>query len=83
MGNRKITQTQYLWGRGIAAEDFEQPTEFEKKVEQLGLLSDLEMRQSTKLREWAKAHRYNRYVPSSLLYAWGLEINEEWFSHSN
>jgi hypothetical protein len=44
---------------------------FELKVDELGLTPDLYLR-SAELRAWAAAHKNTRYIPETLLKAWGL-----------
>jgi hypothetical protein len=46
-------------------------TEFEKKIIELNLTPDMYIG-SEALRVWAAAHKNTRYVPESLLKAWGM-----------
>jgi hypothetical protein len=48
-------------------------TEFEQAVRKFNLEPD-EYVNSVRLREWAQQNRYFKYVPESLLRAWGLEV---------
>ena len=41
-------------------------------VKHLKLLEE-EYRNSVPLKEWAKKHKNNKYVPQDLLEAWGIE----------
>jgi len=63
-------------------------TEFEQKVEELGLRPG-EYQASPQLRSWCRMNansRYvpeyllNRYVPEYLLKVWGIKVNESWGS---
>lgn len=58
--------------RGYAAEpEVPSITEFEKKCIELQLAPDMFLG-SGELRAWAAAHKNTRYVPESLLKAWGI-----------
>jgi hypothetical protein len=48
-------------------------TEFEQVVKEFKLLPDQYIR-STRLREWARKNKNSKYIPESLLEAWGFEI---------
>lgn len=48
-------------------------TEFEQAVRQLKLEPN-EYVNSVPLREWAQRHRHSKYIPESLLKAWGLGV---------
>jgi hypothetical protein len=50
------------------------PTSFEQIVEQFRLTPDQYVK-SAQLREWARTNRNSKYVPESLLKAWGLEVD--------
>ena len=52
-----------------------QPTEFERKVADLGLLnaSDSQMTACEPLRRWVSKHAAQKYVPEWLLAAWGID----------
>lgn len=50
----------------------QQPTEFERRVQALGLRSEQAMLRSKELREWVRAHWKSRYVPEALLTAWDI-----------
>jgi hypothetical protein len=52
------------------------PTEFEQVAIDLHL-SETEYVSSASLRDWAKKNRNNKYVPASLLAAWGLRVDED------
>ena len=47
--------------------------EFERVVQQWKLHPDQYIR-STRLREWARHNKNSKYIPESLLEAWGFEI---------
>jgi hypothetical protein len=49
-------------------------TEFESMVTKFGLTADQIIR-STRLREWAKKNKNNKYVPEYLLEAWRLKVD--------
>ena len=48
-------------------------TSFEQVVKEFKLTPDQYVR-STRLREWARRNRNSKYIPESLLEAWGFEI---------
>jgi hypothetical protein len=50
------------------------PTSFEQIVEQFGLTPDQYVK-SARLREWARTNKNSKYIPESLLKAWGLEFD--------
>ena len=53
------------------------PTEFEQKVERLGLCPG-EYQASPRLRSWCQKHANQSYVPEYLLKLWGIKVNESW-----
>ena len=63
------------WGKGCVNLPYVQD-EFSKLVERLGL-EPHELENSAKLRAWAEKNRTQRYVPETLLVAWGLELRDE------
>ena len=48
-------------------------TEFEQVTKEFKLQPDQYIR-STRLREWARKNKNNKYIPESLLEAWGFEV---------
>jgi len=48
-------------------------TEFEQAVRKFNLKPD-EYVNSKHLREWAQQNRHSKYIPESLLKAWGLDV---------
>ena len=48
-------------------------TSFEQVVKEFKLTPDQYVR-STRLREWARRNKNSKYIPESLLEAWGFEI---------
>jgi hypothetical protein len=48
-------------------------TEFEQAVRKFELKPN-EYVNSVRLREWAQRNRHSKYIPESLLKAWGLEV---------
>jgi predicted metal-binding protein len=48
-------------------------TSFEQVVKEYKLTPDQYVR-STRLREWARRNKNSKYIPESLLEAWGFEI---------
>jgi hypothetical protein len=46
---------------------------FEKTVEEYELTPDQYL-QSSQLREWARRNKNSRFIPETLLKAWGFEI---------
>ena len=48
-------------------------TEFEQTVRKFKLEPD-EYVNSVRLREWAQRNRHSKYIPESLLKAWGLDV---------
>jgi hypothetical protein len=53
-------------------------TSFENAVKELKLQPDQYL-QSTPLREWARLNRHSKFIPESLLKAWGFEITKQPF----
>jgi hypothetical protein len=60
------------WGKPEQVEPL--VTEFEKKVIELNLQPDQYVG-SSELRGWAARVKNTRYIPESLLQAWGFEID--------
>jgi hypothetical protein len=52
------------------------PSTFEETVLRLGL-SPEQYQSSAILKEWARKHRNEKYVPPDLLSAWGLAVETE------
>ena len=50
-----------------------QPNSFEEVVKKLRL-SPTEYESSIQLQDWARNNKDQKYVPSTLLQAWGLEV---------
>jgi hypothetical protein len=50
-------------------------TSFERVVEMLGLTPEQYLR-SEQLKEWVRQNKDEKYVPSSLLKAWGFEEDD-------
>ena len=50
-------------------------TSFEEAVKQLKLQPDQYVC-STRLREWARRNRNSKFIPESLLQAWGFETDQ-------
>ena len=50
-------------------------TSFEEAVKELELQPDQYLH-STRLREWARRNKDSKFVPESLLQAWGFEITK-------
>jgi hypothetical protein len=48
-------------------------TEFEQAVRKFNLEPD-EYVNSVRLREWVERNRHSKYIPESLLKAWGLDV---------
>jgi hypothetical protein len=59
------------WGKDSATAVPPTVCAFDLKVRELGLSADQYIR-SAELRAWAAAHKSTRYIPESLLKAWGL-----------
>ncbi len=51
-------------------------TEFEQLVAELELRPDQYV-DSTRLRQWAQRHKNDKFIPESLLKAWGFHIDGE------
>lgn len=61
------------WGAtGVAPVGRPDASSFEAMVKMMGL-SPAQYENSVELREWARAHRQQKYVPPDLLMAWGFE----------
>jgi hypothetical protein len=61
------------WGKPDTAGPVEaSPTSFEQIVEQFGLTPDQYVK-SARLHEWARTNKNSKFIPESLLKAWGLE----------
>ena len=50
-------------------------TSFEDAVKELELQPDQYLH-STRLREWARRNKNSKFIPESLLQAWGLETDQ-------
>jgi hypothetical protein len=50
------------------------PTSFEQIIEEFRLTPD-EYLHSARLREWARSNRNSKYIPESLLKAWGFDVD--------
>jgi len=62
------------WGaKGIVPVPRRTPASFDEIVEKMGL-SPAQYESSAELKEWARAHRGQKYVPIDLLTAWGFEV---------
>lgn len=61
------------WGKAESGPIVPVVTEFEKMTNQYQLTPDQYL-QSSQLREWARRNFKAKYVPESLLKAWGFEI---------
>jgi hypothetical protein len=48
-------------------------TEFQQVARDFNLQPDQYV-DSTRLREWASRHRNSRYIPETLLKAWGIDV---------
>src|SRR5579859_2140476 len=57
-------------------------TSFEQVVKEFKLTPDQYVR-STRLREWARRNKNSKYIPESLLEAWGFEIESTLQSKRN
>jgi len=53
-------------------------TSFEEAVKELELRPDQYVH-STRLREWARRNRNSKFIPESLLQAWGFDITKQPF----
>ena len=53
------------------------PTSFERAVEELQLTPDQYVH-STRLREWARFNKNSKYVPETLLAAWGFVVDSSY-----
>ena len=53
-------------------------TSFEEAVKEIKLRPD-QYAHSTRLREWARRNRNSKFIPESLLQAWGFEITKQPF----
>ncbi len=53
-----------------------QPNSFEEVVKKLRL-SPTEYESSIQLQDWARNNKDQKYVPSTLLQAWGLDVKED------
>jgi len=53
-------------------------TSFDEAVKELKLRPDQYVH-STRLQEWARRNRNSKFIPESLLHAWGFEITKQPF----
>jgi hypothetical protein len=61
------------WGKpDVHASALTGPTSFEEVVKKLRL-SPAEYKHSVQLKDWVRKNKDQKYVPSDLLKAWGLE----------
>ena len=61
------------WGKPELGIGVSTPTEFEQLARELELQPSQYVG-SERLRQWAEQNRHSRYVPESLLVAWGLGV---------
>jgi len=64
------------WGKPeLHSTLFVRPNSFEEVVKKLRL-SPTEYESSIQLQDWARNNKDQKYVPSTLLQAWGLDVKE-------
>ena len=63
-----------LWGKQLESAQVIGPTEFEKLVKKLHLAPE-QWPRSKKLAEWCRVNRNHRYIPESLLDAFGIHMD--------
>ena len=71
---RKCAINSYWGKKQIGGWPKAQRTQFEQTVAELGLLPE-QYENSFALRKWVTEHKDSRYVPPSLLRAWGMLVN--------
>jgi hypothetical protein len=59
---------------GNAPTPTQRPTKFDQIVQRLGLSPSM-YAASAELKEWARKHKDDNYVPPRLLELWGFEVN--------
>ncbi|HEV3037043.1 MAG TPA: hypothetical protein VHA33_04580 [Candidatus Angelobacter sp.] len=64
------------WGKPGADVAYTGPSSFEEIVKKLKL-SPAEYEHSALLKDWVQKNKDHKYVPSSLLQAWGIEVRGE------
>jgi hypothetical protein len=65
------------WGKpDVNTTAYAGPTSFEEVVKKLNL-SPTEYEGSIHLKEWARKNKDQKYVPSTLLEAWGLDVKPD------
>jgi hypothetical protein len=65
------------WGKpDVNASAFTVPSSFEEVVKELRL-SPAEYEHSVELKDWVRKNKDQKYVPSDLLKAWDLEVQED------
>jgi len=65
------------WGQPFVQPSPSTVPEFERVACELKLEPDQYLG-SERLREWAKLNRHSKYVPESLLAAWGFDVATRW-----
>jgi hypothetical protein len=66
------------WGAtGVTPMRSATDSSFEMAAKKMGL-SPTQYKNSSQLREWARANRLRKYIPPDLLMAWGFECEQEW-----
>ena len=64
------------WGKPVPSGPvLPMATSFEEAVKKLKLRPDQYVH-STRLREWARQNRNSKFIPESLLQAWGFETDQ-------
>jgi hypothetical protein len=65
------------WGTtGVAPVRPATDSSFEMTAKMMGL-SPAQYKDSTQLKEWARANRQRKYIPPDLLISWGFELEQE------
>ena len=68
------------WGKPVpSGPALPAATSFEEAVKKLKLRPDQYV-QSPRLREWARRNKDSKFIPESLLQAWGFEIGKQPFT---
>ncbi len=69
-----------MWGQPVPSDPVVPTlTSFEEAVKELKLQPDQYLH-STRLREWARRNKDSKFIPESLLQAWGFEIRKQPFT---
>lgn len=71
------TQRAWMFTGAAPATPKSDSTEFQQEVKRLGIRNESQMLRSKPLKDWVEENRTVRYVPESLLSAYGLGVRDD------